>query len=384
MMNAVELTRELIAVESTNPGMGESDMERFILRYLHGTGAALASEEVFPGRNNVMATLTGEEAAPSLVFVCHMDTVVEGPGWTRDPFGAEEEDGRIYGRGACDMKAGLACALVVFREIAENVKHGKMRLKYPLKLLCTVDEEGTMRGAERAVLSGRVSKDDWVLDMEPTGGQIQMAHKGRLWLQVDAQGLTAHASRTEDGADAIAAMGELISCVRGEFARMPEHKELGRPTVTFGQIAGGYQPYVVPDRCRLWMDLRLVPPLDDKKALLIIEEGMKKAEEAVPGVEFQYKITGNRPCIEKNDASLLLAGLRKACKKSLGEEPEVGPFPGYTDTAVIAGMLGNGNCMSYGPGDLKMAHKPDEYVKIEDIDRCVLVLMSLVEEMNSL
>ena len=116
MMNAVELTRELIAVESTNPGMGESDMERFILRYLYGTGAALASEEVFPGRNNVMATLTGEEAAPSLVFVCHMDTVVEGPGWTRDPFGAEEEDGRIYGRGACDMKAGLACALVVFRE----------------------------------------------------------------------------------------------------------------------------------------------------------------------------------------------------------------------------------------------------------------------------
>ena len=77
MMNAVELTRELIAVESTNPGMGESDMERFILRYLYGTGAALASEEVFPGRNNVMATLTGEEAAPSLVFVCHMDTVVE-------------------------------------------------------------------------------------------------------------------------------------------------------------------------------------------------------------------------------------------------------------------------------------------------------------------
>ena len=111
---------------------------------------------------------------------------------------------------------------------------------------------------------------------------------------------------------------------------------------------------------------------------------MKKAEEAVPGVEFQYKITGNRPCIERNDASALLAGLRKACKKSLGEEPEVGPFPGYTDTAVIAGMLGNGNCMSYGPGDLKMAHKPDEYVKIEDIDRCVLVLMSLVEEMNSL
>ena len=80
MMNAVELTRELIAVESTNPGMGESDMERFILRYLHGTGAALASEEVFPGRNNVMATLTGEEAAPSLVFVCHMDTGSGRPG----------------------------------------------------------------------------------------------------------------------------------------------------------------------------------------------------------------------------------------------------------------------------------------------------------------
>lgn len=384
MMNASELTRELIRIESTNPGMGECDMERFILKYLYGTGAELASEEVFPGRNNVMATLAGEEGAPSLVFVCHMDTVVEGRGWTRDPFGAEEEEGRIYGRGACDMKAGLSCALVVFKEIARRVQQEEMRLKHPLKLLCTVDEEGYMRGAERAVLSGRVSENDWILDMEPTGGQIQMAHKGRLWLEVDARGATAHASRPEEGADAIAAMGELISFVRKEFARMPEHEELGRPTVTFGQIAGGYQPYVVPDGCRLWVDIRLAPPIDDKKALMIVQEGLKQAKESVPGVEFKYEITGNRPCIERNDASALLAGLRNACMQVTGAEPEVGPFPGYTDTAVIAGMLGNGNCMSYGPGDLRMAHKPDEYVEIKDIGRCVSVLMSLVEEMNSL
>ena len=189
-----------------------------------------------------------------------MDTVVFGDGWTRDPLGAEEAEGRIYGRGSCDMKSGLACALSAFRKTALAVQAGA-KLKRPLALLCTVDEEADMAGIGQAIECGLVRKDDWVMDLEPTGGQIQMAHKGRLWLEIDVQGVTAHASRPEQGADAIAAAGELIARARRDFlARAGDGDPvLGRATITFGQITGGYQPYVVPDRCRLWVDMRLAP-----------------------------------------------------------------------------------------------------------------------------
>ncbi len=317
-----------------------------------------------------------------LVLACHMDTVVAGKDWTRDPFGGELKDGRIYGRGACDMKAGLACALNVFRKMAEAAAKGILHLRYPLRLLCTIDEEADMRGVEHAIERGLVGRDDWVLDLEPTDGEIQMAHKGRFWLKVNVHGITAHASKPEQGADAVAAAAEMITRIRAAFGQLPVHDEMGPSTVTFGQIAGGYQPYVVPDECELWMDFRLSPPIDDKEVLRIVEMAVDEAKKMVLGIRADYQVTGNRPYIEKNEDSVLLEGLKKSVKKVTEEECKVRVFPGYTDTAVIAGKLGNRECMSYGPGSLRYAHKPDEFVETADIRRCEAVLEALVEEMN--
>ena len=257
-----------------------------------------------------------------------------------------------------------------------------MLLKRPLRLICTVDEEGDMHGVETAIRNERVTAGDWVMDLEPTDGQIQMSHKGRFWLEVDVHGVTAHASRPEQGADAIAAMAELICEMKRAFEQFPVHEELGKTTITFGQIQGGYQPYVVPDECRLWIDCRLAPPVNDAMVLEIMELAKKKAERLVPGVQVEYKVTGNRPFIEKNEQSELLASLKNAVCEATGEKPQVGPFPGYTDTAVIAGMTGNQNCLSYGPGSLKYAHKPDEFVEMSDIERCEKVLWQLIEQIE--
>lgn len=393
MCDAVELTRELVRIESTNPGAGESGIEAFVRQYLADLNIDLAVDEVLPGRNNIVATipvscrdeLSGRlsgDRGPMLVLACHMDTVVTGKDWTRDPFGGELKDGRIYGRGACDMKAGLACALNVFRKTAEAAAKGILHLRYPLRLLCTVDEEADMRGVEHAIERGLVGRDDWVLDLEPTDGEIQMAHKGRFWLKVNVHGITAHASKPEQGADAVAAAAEMITRIRAAFGQLPVHDEMGPSTVTFGQIAGGYQPYVVPDECELWMDFRLSPPTDDKEVLRIVEMAVDETKKMVPGVRADYQVTGNRPYIEKNEDSVLLEGLKKSVKKVTGEECKVRVFPGYTDTAVIAGKLGNRECMSYGPGSLRYAHKPDEFVEIADIRRCEAVLVALVEEIS--
>lgn len=235
-----------------------------------------------------------------------------------------------------------------------------------------------MRGVEAVIRAGWVGPDEWVLDTEPTDGQIQVAHKGRTWFEVTMTGVTAHASQPWKGADAVAAMAECVSCIRHAIQATPAHEELGCSTVTFGQIQGGYRPYVVPDECRVWIDMRLVPPTTTEVATRMVEEAIASAEAEVPGCHGSYVITGDRPAIERDPGSGLLAALRDACE-ACGTPAEVGFFTGYTDTAVIAGICANHNCMSYGPGSLALAHKPDEHVPHADVERVERVLTALLD-----
>ncbi len=378
--DSMELTMKLVRIDSTDPGACEGEIGTFIFQYLKDLGVPVIKKEVLPGRFNIMAKVEGEEDAPALVYICHMDTVTTGEGWTVSPFGAEVIRGRIYGRGACDMKSGLACALSAFTSMALKARNGKKPGR-SLVFIGTVDEEDFMRGAEAAIADGWVSKDSWVLDTEPTNGQIEVAHKGRTWFEITVNGITAHASTPWKGADAIAAMAEIIAAIRRRIAACPVHPDLGASTVTFGQIEGGYRPYVVPDSCRVWIDMRLVPPTDTAGAAAIVEDAIAAATKEIPGITAAYQITGNRPYVEKDEQSPLLNALSRACEEVTGEPAPVSFFPGYTDTAVIAGTLGNHNCMSYGPGDLELAHKPDEYVPCEDILRCEEVLTRLADNL---
>ena len=379
--DAIFFTKQLVRLDSSNPGNYEKEIKDYIESILPKEGVVISTSEVLPNRYNLMAEIEGEIKTPAMIFICHMDTVMLGEDWTKDPLGAEELDGKIYGRGACDMKSGLACAISAFCEIAREVKEGK-RLKHSLKLICSADEEDFMRGVEKAIADGWVQKEDWIMDTEPTNGQIQVAHKGRTWFEITIDGITAHASTPWKGADANAAMAEVIREIRLSIERLKPHEDLGISTVTFGQIQGGYRPYVVPDHCTVWVDMRLVPPTDTKMAEEIVKQAIHKAEQAIVGVKGHYKITGDRPYVEKDENSYLLHQLKQCADEVTGEDTKISFFPGYTDTAVIAGTLGNRNCMSYGPGNLELAHKPDEWVAIEDIVRCEKVLKKLARTMT--
>lgn len=372
----VRLTRALVGINSTGPGALEGEIGDFVARWLaENTPAQISREPVREGRANVTARLHGASDAHKLVYICHMDTVPVGEGWTRDPFGGEIEDGRLYGRGACDMKAGLAAAMLAFRNIARR----QAGLKYDFLFIATVDEEGAMAGGEQAVRDGLVNADCWVLDAEPTGGHIQAAHKGKTWFELRALGKTCHASTPQLGSDAIAAMAELIVRVRAKLAALPEHPEMGPSSATFGVIQGGWNPYIVPDTCQATLDLRLTPPLTNDASIALVDEAIAEAQAAVPGVRFHYTVTARRPPIEKDANSFLLKKLRAAAA-AVGPEPPVDLFPGYTDTAVIAALTGCRNCMSYGPGSLAQAHRPDEFVPCEDITRSVAVMTRLAED----
>lgn len=376
------LTSQLVKIDSADPGAYEGTIGDFVSDWLktNAPTATIEKAAVLPQRYNIRAVLPGKTAHPALVYICHMDTVVLGNDWQKStPLAGEIIDQRLYGRGACDMKSGLACAMSAFAAIAQQVAAGK-KLQRNLVLIATVDEEDYMRGVEQAIAANWVTTTDWVLDGEPTNGQIRMAHKGRTWLKLATHGITAHASTPEKGVDAIAALATIIAAARTAITALPPHQKLGPSTITFGLIKGGYRPYVVPDQAEVWIDLRLVPPANTQQILTIFHQIIATTKQQFPGLKVDLTIDGDRPPIEEDPTSQLLLNLQGAVTTVTGTTGKVGVFTGYTDTAVIAGKLNNHNCLSYGPGNLELAHKPDEYVDLADIDRCYHVLLKLAEQ----
>lgn len=381
--DAIRLTGKLIQIESTNPGRLEWDiadaLESKINEVLRAGGRCVR-EETKDKRPIVMAELFGKNPDEEMVFICHMDTVPIADGWTKNPLGAEVTDAKLYGRGACDMKSGLAAALCAFLHTAKCVQESGVQPKRTLKFIATCDEEGDMTGAERAIEVGWVRPNSLVMDMEPTNGEIQTAHKGRYWFDLQIHGQAAHASKPQEGIDAIAGMAYTIAAARDKVNALPADEFLGKSTIVFGEIRGGIHPYQVPEHCEVSIDMRVIPQFTIEDMKQILESAISEAAEKVPGLTGTVRITGNRPPVAHYEDSQMLERLKRSIAYVTGETPVVAAFPGYTDTAVIAGTLNNKNCLSYGPGNLAQAHKPDEYVELDDICRCVEVYCHLAQE----
>ena len=300
-MDCIELTKKLVGIESTDPGAYEFEIEKFLKSFLDelkSYGVETFESEVEVGRKNLMGIIraNGSQVSPQqsgdgittgrmisaptgsneLVLICHMDTVVVGNDWTKEPFEAKEIDGKLYGRGSTDMKSGLAVALKTFEYVAKEI--GKDKLKRDFKIIFTVDEEADMKGVEKVIKDEWVNEKSFVTDLEPTDKMIQVSHKGRFWVKINVKGKTAHTSRPELGIDANATLAEIISYVRKEVAKLPVDNELGKSTVTFGMIGGGYEPYVVPDSAYVTCDFRLAPPTYNHDIIRIINSAIANAK----------------------------------------------------------------------------------------------------------
>ena len=252
--------------------------------------------------------------------------------------------------------------------------------KRTLKFIATCDEEGDMTGVERAIEVGWIGENSLVMDTEPTNGEIQTAHKGRYWYDLKIHGQAAHASKPEEGIDAIAGMAYTIAAARDRVNSLPKDDFLGKSTIVFGEIQGGIHPYQVPENCQVSVDMRVTPQFTAEDMKRMLEEAIRDAAEKVPGLTGTVKITGNRPPVAHYEKSELLRRLKNSIQNVTGNIPAISAFSGYTDTAVIAGILNNRNCVSYGPGNLAQAHKQDEYVLMNEIHRCADVYYHLAEE----
>ncbi|MHB8945623.1 MAG: M20 family metallopeptidase [Bacillota bacterium] len=376
----VALTRQLIAINSENPGHTEAEVAAFVARWFKDNGITdVRVVEAAPGRPNVIARVpraggtdgAGEDkgagqAPPPLAFIGHMDTVPVGSGWTVDPFAGVIRDGRLYGRGSADMKSGLAASMLAARNIARR----GLPLKRDLLVCATADEEGThMLGAVGLLDQGIVGKDTLIIAPDGTGMEVIVAHKGVMWFELVTHGKMSHAGSPEVGVDAVYGAAELIREIKRRFAGLPfKHPLTGGPTVTFSVIDGGVKTNVVPDRCRVEIDVRAVPPMTVKSVTELLRDVAATAPSVLSGLTAEVRqINIDRPPVESDLNSPVYGALTDACAAVLGARPEPSGLRGYTDASIVSFRTGNLDGFVFGCGSIRQAHTADEWASVDDI-----------------
>jgi succinyl-diaminopimelate desuccinylase len=386
---AVAFTSAMIRIPTVNPpGELYEECAHFIGHVLADCGfeteyyAAEGRPEhtVAHPRINVVGTRRGKSERPVVHLNGHFDVVPAGNGWTVDPWGGEVRNGKIYGRGSCDMKAGIAAAVFA----SEAIRRSGIELNGTVEVSGTVDEEsGGFAGVAWLAEHGRLSKDrtDYVIIPEPLYvDRICIGHRGVYWFEVQTRGRIAHGSMPFHGVSAIDHMGVVLDRVRQELqprlaARTTDvpvippgarHATLNVNGITGGQPVDGIQTPCVADRCRAVFDRRflLEEGFDATKAEII--QMLDDIRREVP--DFQYDITDLMIVhpTRTPDGSPVIGALERALHRVLGRSGLVAS-PGTYDQKHVARIAGVPYCVAYGPGILDLAHQPDEYCGVDDL-----------------
>ena len=263
---ATTVLQDLVRIPSVNPDLvtgadGETKIANYIADTLDGWGLEVQVREIAEGRPNVIATLKGTGGGQTLLFNGHMDTVgVEG---MAEPYSGEVRDGRLYGRGAIDMKGSLAATMAATKGLIDS----GMTLRGSVIFTYVADEEYASIGTSAIaddIRQGRLRRPDGAVNTEATGLRVGVGHKGFTWLEVVTEGKAAHGSRPDLGVDAIAQMGKLlveVDRLQGQLAAGAQHHPLlGAGSVHASLINGGREMSSYPGRCTLKLERRTVPP----------------------------------------------------------------------------------------------------------------------------
>jgi acetylornithine deacetylase len=353
------LLNELIAQPSENPPGNEGACAQFLSSFLLEHDVACRLVEVAPGRPNLYATIGGP--GPTLVLCGHLDTVPAGEGWTRDPFRGTLSRGRVYGRGACDMKAGLAAMASALLAIKRSgvLAHGSLALH------AVVDEEVSSLGARRA--AGEQGAD-WVIVGEPSNGQVLAVGNGQLNFDIVFYGKAVHSSHPEDGRNAIHDAAAFICLVEDESARLAgaAFPGIGPATYSVGLVEGGRGGSTVADRCQVTLDRRVLPSESLEAAEAQVQQLLGRLEGERPGLRWALSRTVAFPPLQGAGATDLEQALKRAVA-DLGEivTNERRGMRFATDAAwyETAGCP----AVVFGPGDVTVAHQPDEHVAVSEL-----------------
>lgn len=403
----IALTQDLVRMPTLNP---PGQDYRLICEYLdarlktHGFETQLirafgtpGDSEKFP-RWNIVARREGTQPGECVHFNSHTDVVEVGAGWTFDPFGGEVSDGKIYGRGTCDMKGGLAASIIA----AEAFLETHSEFAGSIEISGTADEEsGGYGGVAYLAEQGFFNPErvQHVIIPEPLNkDRICLGHRGGWWAEIETKGEIAHGSMPFLGDCAVRHMGAVLSefedklypAMARRFTEMPVVPEGARnSTMNINSIHGGQKEqsedfdglpaHCVPDSCRITIDRRFLveESLEDVRAEVTgLLEGLRKSR-----VDFEYELTELNSVLPSmtDKTAPVVQTVHRAIEDVIGKPPEYVASPGSYDQKHIDRIGKLKNCIAYGPGILELAHKPDEYIGIDDMVDSACVMGAALE-----
>ena len=362
----IDLCKDMVAIPSINPqdrgeiegDFGEAQVAEYVGGWFRRQGLDCQLQTVRPGRINVLSVAEGADSSRTVLLCAHLDTV-NVQGMTVEPFDPQIRDGKLYGRGACDDKGPLATMLVAFRD---RVQAGNLPCN--LALLGSCGEEYNMIGAKYYVEQSGSQLCGAIMG-EPTNLEVITAHKGVARLEVITKGKSAHSSMPQYGVNAIYSMADALKIIEARAAGLkdrPAHQRLGWETFSVTVIEGGQQINIIPDRCRISIDWRILPGRtpqmcrDELAGVLQEKLGDQIKVELFDASFAPMESDNNSPFIQ----ALLKAGQSVTDKCRL-------TVAGYaTDASVMVNL--NIPTPVFGPGDPTKAHSSDEYIEIKQLD----------------
>ncbi len=365
----VELTQALVRMDTINPPGNEEPAARFLGRLLEDAGLHVSYPRLGENRTGLIAVVPGSASKLPLVFTGHLDTVPIGDTpWDSPPHGAEIKNGRIWGRGASDMKSGVAAMAVTALHLSEAP-----RGRGGVVFVFTAGEETGCEGALQMEKSGALPDAAGALVVaEPTGNLPFLGHKGALWLECTARGKSAHGSMPDLGDNAIYKAARAAAGLEHFFSSAPAHPQLGKPTLNVGTFIGGSKINMVPDSARFRVDLRSVPGIEHLHLLEDIKRHMG------PDIEVERLI--DLPGILTSATDPWIARIFEILERLQGHRPDPGYVNYFTDASVLTSALKNPPTLISGPGEPFQAHQTNEYCDVEKIFHSVAFYRAIAED----
>lgn len=367
-VDAVALTQKLVSFDTVNPPGNEAACTAYLGSLLQDAGFRVDYYEMAPGRTSLVAR-AGAAGLRGLCFVGHTDTVPLGKApWSFDPFSGRIVDGRLYGRGASDMKSGVAA----FVAAAVAAKAGLAPHTGLTIVLAAGEETGCEGSSHLASLGVDIAGCTGVVVAEPTANQPLVGHKGALWLKAVAEGVSAHGSMPESGVNAIHKGLEMVRRLDGFCCRWRPHEVLGSPTLNVGTFQAGENVNSVPDRAEIGLDIRTVPGMD-ADALQAGLQDLLQPELAALAVK------ANMPAVWTAPDNAWMRTVFAITEAHTGQRAQVRAAPYFTDASALQPVLRAVPTVILGPGNPEVMHQTDEYCEVARIEQAVRIYTSMIE-----
>ncbi|HVE91423.1 MAG TPA: M20 family metallopeptidase [Actinomycetota bacterium] len=358
----VEICRDLVRAQSENPPGDEREVAAAAESWLDRLGLPHERVEPEPGRVNVLSRW-GDGDGPVLAFNGHYDVVpaTDADRWPHPPFSGAIQEGKLYGRGSSDMKAGIAACLAS----VSALKRAGVTPRGKLLIHLVADEEALgVHGTKYLVDEGLCDGIDECVVGEPTSLHLVTSERGALWLRIRTQGVSAHGSTPQLGVNAIGHMARVVQAVsQMRFRKL--HPVLGAPTVNVGTIAGGAKVNSVADSCVIEIDRRTLPGEELEEVVAEFESALDPLRQADPELRASVEVHNWAEACETPDGTSMVGLLAQARDAFGAEGAELG-YSGATDARFLINQAKIPTVI-FGPGDIMLAHTTGEHVKLDEL-----------------